>query len=143
MSRHRRLAPLKVTCYNRVVLFKTDIFGGSSVAEQLAVAQIQRYTYNSMVEKRPYSQRAEYLKRAVGKRRHRVKEMSVEYLGGKCQVCGYRKCPQALDVHHRDPSKKILVLPRRDTRDLGSQYETNSICVSSSVQIVIEKFMLG
>lgn len=59
-----------------------------------------------MAEKRPYSQRAESIKRAVVKRRQRVKELSVEYLGDKCQVCGYSKCPQALDVHHRDPSKK-------------------------------------
>ena len=28
---------------------------------------------------------------AVIRRRHKIKEMSVEYKGGCCQVCGYKK----------------------------------------------------
>ena len=30
----------------------------------------------------------------------------VTYKGGKCQICGYNKCIQALEFHHLDPSKK-------------------------------------
>ncbi|MEK9130575.1 MAG: HNH endonuclease signature motif containing protein [Patescibacteria group bacterium] len=59
-----------------------------------------------MAEKRIYAERAETIKRAVVKRRRKVKEMAVEYLGGRCQVCGYNRCPKALDVHHRDPKRK-------------------------------------
>ena len=59
-----------------------------------------------MAEKRIYAERAETIKRAVVKRRRKVKEMAVEYLGGRCQVCGYNCCPKALDVHHRDPKRK-------------------------------------
>lgn len=43
---------------------------------------------------------------AVAKRRRKVKEMAREYLGGKCNICGYDRCPQALDFHHIDQSKK-------------------------------------
>jgi hypothetical protein len=43
---------------------------------------------------------------AVQNRRIKLKEMSVEYKGGKCEVCGYDKCKDALDFHHRDPSQK-------------------------------------
>lgn len=34
----------------------------------------------------------------------------VEYLGGKCIVCGYDRCIKALDFHHRDPEKKGFTL---------------------------------
>ena len=27
-------------------------------------------------------------------------------LGGKCEICGYNKCLNALEFHHKDPSKK-------------------------------------
>lgn len=41
-------------------------------------------------------------------RRKQQKEKIIEYLGGKCKVCGYNKCRQALDVHHLDKSKKLF-----------------------------------
>ena len=43
---------------------------------------------------------------AVQKRRELLKKMSVEYKGGKCEICGYNKCYGALEFHHEDPSKK-------------------------------------
>ncbi len=32
--------------------------------------------------------------------------MSIEYKGGKCQVCGYDKYQGALDLHHLNPKEK-------------------------------------
>jgi hypothetical protein len=43
---------------------------------------------------------------AVKKRRSKVKEMALEYKGGKCERCGYDKCKSALAFHHLDPTKK-------------------------------------
>ena len=43
---------------------------------------------------------------AVTRWRRNTKEKLVEYKGGKCKVCGYDKCIDALEFHHRDPSKK-------------------------------------
>ena len=40
------------------------------------------------------------------KRRLEIKKMAIEYLGGKCEICGYNKCPDAFDFHHKDPSIK-------------------------------------
>jgi len=60
----------------------------------------------TMADKRTYADRAQYLVAAVRKRRKKVKLMAVEYLGGKCQVCGYKKCPEALDFHHKDETTK-------------------------------------
>lgn len=36
----------------------------------------------------------------------KYKDQCKEYKGGKCQVCGYDKCKDALDFHHLDSSKK-------------------------------------
>ena len=38
--------------------------------------------------------------------RKAMKRYGVEYLGGKCQKCGYNKCIAALSFHHKDPLLK-------------------------------------
>jgi hypothetical protein len=57
-------------------------------------------------ETRSYADRAEYIKAAVAKRRKKVRLMAIEYGGGCCQICGYKKCNRALGFHHKDPTKK-------------------------------------
>lgn len=32
--------------------------------------------------------------------------MAVEYKGGQCENCGYNRCFEALEFHHKDPSQK-------------------------------------
>ena len=32
--------------------------------------------------------------------------MSVEFMGGKCSICNYNKCINALEFHHKDPTQK-------------------------------------
>lgn len=59
-----------------------------------------------MKEKRTYADRAEYIKKAVSKRRKKIRDMAVEYKGGKCMICGYSKCHEALEFHHTDSTKK-------------------------------------
>ncbi len=59
-----------------------------------------------MPEKRTYADRAEYMKKAVAKRRRKIKAMAVQYKGGMCMICGYSRCVAALDFHHIDESKK-------------------------------------
>jgi hypothetical protein len=39
-------------------------------------------------------------------RRWAIKEKAVLFLGGKCSVCGYNKCIDAIDFHHRDADSK-------------------------------------
>lgn len=55
---------------------------------------------------RDYASRARYLTSKVTEHRRKRKKMSVDYLGGKCSVCGYDKCVNALVFHHTDPLKK-------------------------------------
>ena len=43
---------------------------------------------------------------AVQRRREKLKLLAVEYKGGECEVCGYKKCVNALECHHIDPNEK-------------------------------------
>lgn len=44
--------------------------------------------------------------KAVSKRRRNLKQLAVDYKGGKCSVCGYDRCNSCLDFHHIDPREK-------------------------------------
>lgn len=43
---------------------------------------------------------------SVQKRREKVKQLAIEYKGGKCQCCGYNKYQGALEFHHLDSKEK-------------------------------------
>lgn len=59
-----------------------------------------------MKEIRKYSDRREYIKAAVDKRRKKIKAMAVALKGGKCNICGYDRCVAALEFHHIDRKTK-------------------------------------
>ena len=59
-----------------------------------------------MAEKRKYADRREANIRAVAKRRAKVKQMAVDYKGGKCAICGYQKCVKAFEFHHLEADQK-------------------------------------
>lgn len=59
-----------------------------------------------MLKKRKYSDRREYIIKAVQKRRRKIRELAVAYKGGSCEKCGYNRCLEALEFHHKDPSQK-------------------------------------
>jgi hypothetical protein len=42
-----------------------------------------------------------------------LKQKAVDYLGGKCSVCGYNRCMRSLVFHHKDPTQKEFSLARR------------------------------
>lgn len=43
---------------------------------------------------------------AVSKRRKKIKVSLKELHGGKCKICGYSRCLEALEFHHIDATKK-------------------------------------
>jgi hypothetical protein len=47
---------------------------------------------------------------AVTKKRREIKLKAIEYKGGKCEHCGYNKCPSVFDFHHLDPNKKDFAI---------------------------------
>ena len=45
-------------------------------------------------------------KRDTSSQRRNIKQRLIEYKGGKCQICGYNRCQEALDFHHINQSEK-------------------------------------
>ena len=64
-------------------------------------------------EKRRYADRRLYLIAAVRKRRRKIRIMALEYKGGKCERCGYNRCPEALEFHHATSSEKDFSVSSR------------------------------
>jgi hypothetical protein len=54
--------------------------------------------------------RREQFRRSLQKRRRRRKLDLVAAYGERCVDCGYARCPEALQFHHRDPSTKEFSL---------------------------------
>jgi predicted nucleic acid-binding Zn ribbon protein len=42
----------------------------------------------------------------VKKWRKATKDKIVQLMGGECKLCGYKKCSQALELHHYNPTEK-------------------------------------
>jgi len=62
---------------------------------------------------RTYAERREYLIKAVGKQRQKIRQMAIAAKGGKCEKCGYDRCLEALEFHHLDDSKKNFGLSEK------------------------------
>jgi transcription elongation factor Elf1 len=82
-----------------------------------------------MVEKRKYAGRREELIRAAAKRRRKIKLMAIGYKGGKCQICGYSKCPAALDLHHVNGQKSFNIGHKGYTRSWKKVKEELDKCI--------------
>ena len=39
-----------------------------------------------------------------------MKIQAIKLLGGKCSICGYDKCVDALEFHHENPQEKEFKL---------------------------------
>lgn len=87
----------------------------SSMAEHSAVDTLNKVWYFSkkMPEKRKYADRRENMIQAVSKRRLKIKQMAIEYKGGRCTVCSYDREVSALEFHHLDDTKKDFGLSQR------------------------------
>ncbi len=59
-----------------------------------------------MRDKRRYADRKKYLIAAVQKRRKKIRKLAIKYKGGKCQICGYDRCNEAMEFHHYKKGEK-------------------------------------
>lgn len=82
-----------------------------------------------MTDKRKYQDRAQYLIKAVAKRRRKVKQMAIEYKGGKCQICGYNKYQGALEFHHINGKKEFGIGDKGYTRSWESTKSELDKCI--------------
>jgi len=82
-----------------------------------------------MKDKRKYSDRAVYLIKAVRRRRKKVRVLAIEYKGGKCSQCGYSKCDETLEFHHRSGKKDFGISSKGYTRSWEKVRQELDKCV--------------
>lgn len=51
----------------------------------------------------------------TSRKRLALRERAIRYMGGRCVVCGYDRCPAAMDFHHTDPTTKDFTISQRMT----------------------------
>lgn len=66
---------------------------------------------------------------AVSNKRRKNKIALVEYKGGKCEICGYNKCIEALAFHHLDPSQKDFGVSNGDIKSLETLKREVDKCI--------------
>lgn len=54
----------------------------------------------------------------TNRRRKAIKEYSILYKGGQCNLCNYSKCMQSLCFHHLDPNQKDFCISSNHCRRL-------------------------
>ena len=67
-------------------------------------------------------------KRSVDAGRDKVQAIKKEY-GGKCSVCGYDKCIDALQFHHTDPTQKEFSLGKRRGLNIAALRKELDKCI--------------
>lgn len=66
---------------------------------------------------------------AVTIKRRAIKNMLIQYAGGKCQRCGYDKIMRALEFHHKDPNGKDFGISKCLTRSIQSLKDEVDKCI--------------
>ena len=67
----------------------------------------QSGTLRMMNEQEALRERKSREKRVRGRK---YKKLLVKHLGGKCERCGYDRCPAGFDFHHIDPEEKEFAI---------------------------------
>jgi len=68
-------------------------------------------------------------KQAVIEKRERNKRKLVDYKGGKCEICGYNKCIDALEFHHLNPEEKKIGLTKECTISFNEMKAEADKCI--------------
>jgi hypothetical protein len=59
--------------------------------------------------------------------RNNCKLIILNAMGGKCVVCGYNKCPQALAMHHLIPSEKDFQITNKRVNAISWKLMVNEL----------------
>lgn len=80
----------------------------TEIADVLGLLTPEVQSFCRGIPKKSYSSLPNCQK--VKRRRRKIKILGVIYKGGRCEICGYDKCFEALEFHHLDPTKKEFTI---------------------------------
>ena len=79
---------------------------------------------------------------AILRRKLALKAELVDLLGGRCSRCGYDKCVNALEFHHRDPTQKLFNVSRMTSHSrakvLAEAEKCELVCANCHAEIETE-----
>ena len=72
------------------------------------VAKIKGHAYETVRKYVTWNKKNKKITRSesVIEWRKRTKQKLIDYKGGECEICGYRKCNRSLQFHHLNPNQK-------------------------------------
>lgn len=76
------------------------------------VLEISMFYIRSDREQQPSSFCKKCVHQQTVERQRAFKELSVEYKGGRCSLCGYNRYNGSLEFHHLDPLKKDFCISK-------------------------------
>lgn len=100
---------------NKVIEYcKNHTIKETSVFFKISPTTVKKYSDKKNIK---YTEEEKKIKNyeKVKSRRQKLKEMAVEYLGGKCIECGYNKCIWSLSFHHRNSKEKDFTISQNST----------------------------
>ena len=75
-------------------------------------------TPRNLVDRKYYLNNKEKVYQRKMERRWKIKQKMVDLLGGKCSICGYNKCVNALEFHHKkDKERAVAKLLKDNSRE--------------------------
>jgi len=84
----------------------------------VSVSTIRNYTTCKKISRNKQSHEKTLVHYKTHKQQLRleIKKQCVEYLGGQCKICGYKKCYRALEFHHMNPAEKEMGISQANTK---------------------------
>lgn len=86
---------------NRHFCFECSPFKAHNTVDLTKSSQYFRYN------------RRQYHREYMYKRIKAIQKRAVDFAGGQCTICGYDKCIDALEFHHKDVSQKSFGIAQR------------------------------
>jgi hypothetical protein len=91
--------------FNEINFSKSILTGKNTKEKSCNVCDIILNSSNKVKGRNRYICKSCDSKRMITRQQNRKKE-AVDYMGGKCSLCGYNKCIRALEFHHTDSTQK-------------------------------------
>ena len=99
---------IKILCENRTIKEVSELLKRSpTTIKKYKNLETKSLQTNEEKKRKNYER--------VKHRRQAIKIKAVNYKGGKCELCGYKKCIWALDFHHKNPKEKDFSIAQNST----------------------------
>lgn len=109
---YRKRGNIPTDILDKVVTLYDELKSTRKVSEKLGISKdsVRKYVNIEKRDKLDDNELKKNKVKSVVEWRKRVKIKLVEYKGGECSKCGYKKSLKALEFHHLDPSEKDFTI---------------------------------